>query len=171
MFRFTQDKRSKLQAREFSPQQYRDKIKNSRPLHINQAGAQNIAFQQNKKKAGANNQNAAPPNIPGALNFGAQALNQTTAEPPDFTVAANAGTAINQVNAVAESPESTYLCSLEQVYTPAYIAKDPKSSDVGEKPCFQKPTDNYTKDSKIPDSKTLNPYFAHEKNDFTSFFY
>jgi hypothetical protein len=140
LFRFTQDKRSKLEARPFQPQVYKDRwFKNNRPGFLNQGGASMLGIQI--KSAG----------LPGSEAF------QTNVQQ---------GAPINQVNAVAADPLVAHACSLEQVYTPVLVAKIPDPEDVGKKPTFQAPTDNYTAFSKMPDSKLLNPYFTHEKNDY-----
>lgn len=140
LFRFTQNKRDKLEARPFQPQVYKDRFfRNNRPQSINQAGAAMITGQT--KSAG----------LPGDDLF------QTNVQQ---------GAPINQVNVVAQDPLTTHTCSLEQIYTPVMVAKKPDKADVDSKPCFQVPTDNYTTNSKMPDSETINPYFTHDKNDY-----
>jgi hypothetical protein len=140
LFRFTQDKRSKLEARPFQPQVYRDRLRLTTPLWMRQAGAPMLSG-MNKNYAG-------------------------TPGDKDFQVSVNAGVPAHQANMVAANPTIAHACSLEQVYTPVYVAKTPKESDVGEKPCFQAPTDNYTENSKMPDALAVNPYFTHDKNDY-----
>lgn len=58
----------------------------------------------------------------------------------------------------------SYYCSMEQIYTPAYIGREPDSAHIGIKPCFQAPMDNYA--SGFPTAQSMNPYFFFDESDF-----
>lgn len=58
----------------------------------------------------------------------------------------------------------SYYCSMEQIYTPAYIGREPDPAHVGIKPCFQAPTENYS--SGFPTAQSMNPYFLFAESDF-----
>jgi len=139
LFRFAQGNRERLEARPFQPQVYKKVVLNSGPEWMRQAGAPMIGGQI--KYAG----------LPGD---------------DVFRTNVQAGVAAHQVNAVADDPLTAHACSLEQVYSPILISKEPDKADVGQRPCFQMPVDNYSEKSLMPDSQTADPYFTNEKNDY-----
>lgn len=137
-----QETRSAAQKRPFKPQVYRDKpVKYGRPFAL-----------------GMGNMGAISAHIK---------PNPQNPKKPQTKV--SGGAVNNQAPPVAQNPAESYVASMEQVYSPVYIAKTPDNADVGNKPTFQKPKDsNYVVGTTeiAPNSTTLNPYFKFEDNDF-----